>query len=69
MVLTMTGHEKIQRNISITFMVIFLTLSFFLASKYGILGSAIASAITISGINLAKLFYVKKHIKINIYRK
>ena len=69
MVLTMTGHEKIQRNISITFMILFLTLSLFLASRYGILGSAIASAITISGINIAKLFYVKKHIKINIYRK
>ena len=69
MVLTMTGHEKTQRNISIAFMIIFLTLSLFLSSIYGILGSAIASAITISGINLTKLFYVKKHIKINIYKK
>ena len=65
-VLIMTGHEKIQRNISIVFMFIFLILSLLLVSLYGVLGAAIATSITISGINLTKVFYVKKVARINI---
>lgn len=66
-ILTMTGHEKTQRNISLCFMMVFLILSFTLIPIYGALGASIATATTILGINITKLIYVNKNIKINVY--
>lgn len=66
-ILIMTGHEKALSNISIYFMMVFLILSFTLIPIYGALGASIATAITISGINVSKLSYLNKHVKINIY--
>lgn len=66
-ILIMTGHEKIQRNISILFMFIFLILIFSLTPIYGTLGAAIAVSITIAGINIVKLLYVKKLTSIELY--
>jgi O-antigen/teichoic acid export membrane protein len=66
-ILTMTGHEKTQRNISLCFMMVFLILSFTLIPIYGALGASIATATTILGINITKLIYVKKNTKISIY--
>jgi O-antigen/teichoic acid export membrane protein len=66
-ILTMTGHEKTQRNISLCFLAVFLFLSFTLIPIYGALGASIATATTILGINIIKLIYVKKNTKISIY--
>ena len=66
-ILTMTGHEKTQRNISLCFMMVSLILSFTLIPIYGALGASIASATTVMGINITKLIYVKKNTKMNIY--
>lgn len=66
-ILTMTGHEKTQRNISLCFVAVFLILSFTLIPIYGALGASIATATTILGINITKLIYVKKYTKISIY--
>ena len=67
MILIMTGQEKIQRNISLSFMAIFLVLSLILSQFYGTIGASIASAITVIGINICKVVYVKKYTKIKVY--
>lgn len=58
--LIMGGHEVIQKNISIIFMVLNLILNIILIYFYTALGAAYANAITISMLNLAKVYYAKK---------
>ncbi|WP_346857510.1 flippase [uncultured Draconibacterium sp.] len=66
-ILIMTGHEKIQRNISIVFMLIFVFLNYLLIKTYGITGAAIATSFVIIGMNITKYIYVKRTVKIKIY--
>lgn len=66
-ILTMTGLEKVMRNISISFMLVFLILIFLLTSKYGVIGTAISVSFTKIGINLTKLIYVSRLRGIKIY--
>lgn len=60
LLLTMTGHEKVHGYISLSSLLLNIILNIVLISKYGALGAAITTAITISSENLIKLFFVKK---------
>ncbi|WP_179318043.1 flippase [Winogradskyella helgolandensis] len=66
-ILIMTGFEKIQAKISIIAMIVFVVLNFVLVPLYGALGAAIASVITISGINFAKFYFVQKVTGVKLY--
>lgn len=60
MLLVMCGHEKILGYLSSAFLVINLILNYFLILKWGALGAASATAITIAGQNIAKLIIAKR---------
>ena len=60
--LTMSGHEKPLRNSRILNSVISIILAFVLTSSYGIIGSAISSAIAVAMSNLMAVYLVKKHL-------
>lgn len=62
--LIMCGYEKMQGYISIIFVAINLILNIFLIRIYGAIGAAIASAITVTGLNISRVIIAK--IKINI---
>lgn len=64
-VLVMTGFEKIQRNISLVFLAVNIVLVFLLTIAFGIMGAALASALTIGGINITRLIFVHLKVKIN----
>lgn len=58
-VLIMTNHEKIQRNISVIFTIFYLIFNIVLGRIYGIIGIALGTASVMIAINLTKLYYVK----------
>jgi len=62
LLLIMCGYEKIHGYISLTFVLMNLLLNYFLIKNYGALGAAMATTITVSGENLAKLILAKKKI-------
>lgn len=64
LILIMCGFERVQGRISLIFLILNLLLNYFFISKYGALGAAIATAISVIGINIAKLIFVK--IKVGI---
>lgn len=64
--LNMTGHEKIHRNISIGFMIISIPLSYVLIKTLGIIGAALSAAVIVTLENLTKLIATKVYLKINI---
>lgn len=66
-ILVMTGNEKVQKNISLTFLAINLFLNIALINLYGAIGAAIAATLTIAGINIAKIIYVNKKTRINLF--
>jgi len=66
-ILVMTGNEKVQKNISLTFLGLNLVLNIVLINYYGIIGAAIASTITIAGINITKIIFVNKKTKISLF--
>jgi len=68
-ILLMTGHEKIQRNISISFVFINLICNILLIYFYGVLGAAISSAFVFVGINFIKMIYVYKKVNISLLPK
>lgn len=63
--LNMCGFEKIQGRISTIFVLLNLILNYILIRHFGAKGAAIATAITVAGINIVRVIYVKK--KINIF--
>ena len=60
--LVMTGNEKTLRNIMITTAFINIVLSIFLVTFFGILGVAIATAISVITWNVLALLKVKKKL-------
>jgi O-antigen/teichoic acid export membrane protein len=64
-ILTMCGFEKIQKNISLIFLIINFLLNIFFIYYLGVLGAAIALTLTTLGINLSKYIFVVK--KLNIH--
>ena len=58
LMLTMTGHQKIELANSITFGGLNIFLNILLVQIYGILGVAIATGLSLSLINLARLLEV-----------
>lgn len=64
LLLVMCGYEKFHGYISFAFVVFNLTLNYILISKYGAIGAAIASAITVTGGNITKVLVSKKKVGI-----
>jgi len=64
LLLVMTGHERIQSRISLTFVLFNLLLNYFMIRLYGATGAAIATAITTAGDNITRMVAAK--IKIGI---
>lgn len=58
--LTMTGFEKINRNISIICMVLNLIFGFIFIKSYGINGAAIVNSITVIILNISRVYFAKK---------
>lgn len=65
LLLIMTGHEKIQGRISLTFLMLNLVLNYILILKFGAIGAAIATSITMAGENIIRYYFVKKVLKIS----
>ena len=64
--LSMTGHEKVLRNITILSLILSVLLNLVLINLIGILGAAIATSSVIIINNLVKAFFVYKKIGISI---
>lgn len=58
--LNVTGHHKQFRNIAFAGALANVIMNFFLIPPFGILGAAIASAISMAGWNLVALWYIKR---------
>ena len=63
--LNMCGFEKEQRNISIISAVFNLLANYFLIKNYGLLGAAVATAVTTIGQNIARLLIAKNKVGIS----
>ncbi len=63
--LMMTGHEKVVSRLTMFFAVINIVLNITLVKFYGIVGAAIATALTMFFINTIAFFYAKNHIGIS----
>jgi len=66
--LMMSGFEKDVRNSSILVTVFGLLLALILVAKYGVLGAAISTALTIATQNLAFAYLVKHRLNINLLK-
>lgn len=66
MVLIMTGYEKLQSRITLSFVLVNLISHFILIEYFGSLGAAIANAITLIGLNVLQYIYVYKTLGINV---
>jgi len=64
LILVMSGFEKTQSHISISFLFLNLFLSYFLIKYYGALGAAISTTITISGQNITQVIFAKAKVGI-----
>lgn len=65
LLLSMTGHEKIQKNILLCALSISLVLGYFLIPSYGPLGAAIMTTGTVIIVNVSSYFYVLIKLKLN----
>ena len=63
--LNMSGHEKDLKNLKIFNVIFALVLAFILTPLYGVVGSAISSAVAMATINLLAVGYVKKRLGFN----
>jgi O-antigen/teichoic acid export membrane protein len=63
--LTMSGHERDMRNITLVAGIIAVTLTLTLTKAYGVKGCAIATAVSLAFQNLAAVYYVKKRLGFN----
>lgn len=64
--LTMTGFEKKLLKVNVFFMILNLILNYIFISVWGIMGAALAYAVSIIGMNLTRAFFVYKYIGIHI---
>lgn len=65
LLLMMTGYEKTQGMISLVFLILNLVLNYILILKFGVIGAAIATSVTLAGENIVKYYYVNKFLKIS----
>ncbi|MER3319464.1 MAG: flippase [Allomuricauda sp.] len=66
-ILQMTGHQKIYQNIVFVSFGLNLILNVILIYSYGILGAAIATALSVSFLNILGAVFVKKRMHIKSY--
>ncbi len=60
--LIMCGFERIHRNISVLFVFLNVLLNLILIFKFGAMGAAIATAVTVTGENITKVVFAKKKV-------
>lgn len=60
--LTMSGHERDYRRVTITVGLLTIPLSYFLIVNFGAVGAAIAASVGLSLQNISALFLVKKRL-------
>jgi O-antigen/teichoic acid export membrane protein len=60
--LIMTGHEKVHRNIALLTAAISIVLAIIIVPKYGALGAALTTTISMAAQNLFSLYFVKTRI-------
>jgi O-antigen/teichoic acid export membrane protein len=65
--LNMTGHQKEMRNIVMASAVINIIACFIFIPKYGLMGSAIASAIFMASWNITAMVYIKNKFGVRTY--
>jgi O-antigen/teichoic acid export membrane protein len=65
MVLAMCGYEKLVGYTSFTFLCLNLVLNYFLILRWGAVGAATATAITIAGENATKMVLAKTKVGIS----
>jgi O-antigen/teichoic acid export membrane protein len=65
LLLMMTGYEKTQGMISLVFLILNLVLNYILILKFGVIGAAIATSVTLAGENIVKCYFVNKFLKIS----
>lgn len=68
-ILNMSGHEKLILINNFIMALINIILNLVLIPRYDILGAALATTISITVINIAKVIQVKKHLNIFPYDK
>jgi O-antigen/teichoic acid export membrane protein len=61
-VLMMTGHERFHRNTTILSAVVNIVLNFILIPKYGAIGAAFATSVSLILKNMIAAIYVKHHL-------
>lgn len=66
---SMTGHTKINLFTSVIAVIINLVLNFIFIKPYGMIGAAVASAISVALTNLINLWFVYKNVKVFPYTK
>lgn len=62
MILTMCGHERVVGYVSTSFVCVNLTLNYFLILRWGAVGAASATAITVAGDNLTKMMLARRKV-------
>ena len=68
-ILSMTGHEKLFLFDNFIMAITNIVLNIVLISRYGILGAALATCISVAVFNIIKVFQVKRLLNIIPYRK
>ncbi|GGI98675.1 polysaccharide biosynthesis related protein [Shewanella hanedai] len=63
--LTMSGHERDMRNITLVAGIMAVVLTLLLTKSYGVTGCAIATATSLAFQNLAAVYFVKKRLGFN----
>lgn len=66
LVLIMCNYEKIQNRTAIIFMLVNIILNILLIKLLGALGAAMATSLSIAGVNITRLYFVRKKIGIKI---
>ena len=65
--LLMSGHERRLVRVQVIMAIVMIALSFELVPHWGVLGAAIAAAITNAGMNLLNLFEVRRALRLSPY--
>lgn len=65
--LIMTGHERDTRNASVLSMILILSFSILLIPSQGLIGAAIASAVTVAATNIYASFAVYRRLGIIVF--
>jgi O-antigen/teichoic acid export membrane protein len=66
--LLMTGHQKLSFINSIVAVVLNIVLGIFLTTRYGVVGTAVATGLALAIVNLMRLLQVRLLLKIHPYR-